>query len=114
MERDLTKRLMKFSVRVMKYMKGQPNYVEVKIIKNQVMRSASSAGANYVESQGGCTLKDFNYKISLALKEMRETSYWLSMFQDIRGGTIESRKLVHESIELTKILGSIYTKTRSG
>ena len=46
-------------------------------IGRQVVRSAGSVGANLEEAQAVLTRKDFTYKISVALREARETLYWM-------------------------------------
>ena len=47
------------------------------IISKQLLRSATSIGANIEEAIGAQSRKDFIHKLSIALKEARETRYWL-------------------------------------
>jgi len=49
-------------------------------IKNQLLRSSSSVGANIHEAQYGYSTEDFVYKLQLALKECNESEYWLELF----------------------------------
>lgn len=49
------------------------------IISKQIVRSATSIGANYSESLGAESDSDFIHKISIALKETHETQYWLDV-----------------------------------
>ena len=51
------------------------------IISKQVLRSATSIGANIEEAIGGQSKRDFLAKISISLKEARETRYWLKLLQ---------------------------------
>lgn len=48
-------------------------------VKNQLIRSASSIGANFSEAQESASKKDFVNKISIAKKEANETKYWLKI-----------------------------------
>ncbi|MFA6126634.1 MAG: four helix bundle protein [Bacteroidales bacterium] len=79
---------------------------------NQLIRSSSSPGANYGEAQSALSGKDFNYKIRICLKEMRESHYWLHFFVDIFPEIIEINPLIQESEELCKILSCIAFKTQ--
>jgi len=73
-------------------------------------------GANYEESQAGSSKADFVNKVNIALKEMRETSYWLRIIRKVfkidPGNVSELESLVSESDELKKILGSITANAR--
>lgn len=103
-ENDLAERLFRFSVGVMKYLKTIPNSVENNIIKYQLGKSSSSGGANYEESQAGSSRADFINKVKIALKEMRESNYWLRMCDALTLGDKDSRKsLIQESRELKNI-----------
>lgn len=50
-------------------------------IANQIVRSGSSIGANFVESQDASSIKDFIQKLSISLREARETLYWLKVIE---------------------------------
>ncbi len=112
---ELSRRLLSFSIYVIQYSRKLPNKVEFKIIKNQLIKSATSAGANYKEAQSGSSRDDFRNKVNIALKEISETIYWLEIISEI----IETEKLkidlkdiMIESNELIKILGSIIQKIK--
>jgi len=51
------------------------------VISKQVLRSATSIGANVEEANAAQTKKDFIHKMSIASKEARETKYWLRLLQ---------------------------------
>jgi four helix bundle protein len=112
--KDLEKRLFDFGIRVIKYLRRQPNTIEFKIIKNQLIKSSTSSGANYEESQAGSSKPDFNNKVRISLREMRESNYWLRVIAGISEETDnELNFLLNESKELKLILGSIMQKTRT-
>jgi four helix bundle protein len=48
----------------------------------QLLRSGTSIGANVSEAQSASTKKDFIYKLSISLKEARETQFWLKLLKE--------------------------------
>lgn len=82
-------------------------------LSNQLLRSATSIGANLQESKGGQSRADFLSKVSIALKEARETHYWLRLL--IAADIISEKKLsplLDESNQLVAILTTIVKKVR--
>ena len=77
----------------------------------QIIRSATSTGANYSEAQSANSTRDFHNKIRIALKEMKETNYWLGFLLQISPENQTIINLSSESEELMKILGTISKKT---
>jgi four helix bundle protein len=88
-----------------------PEKREYRIIINQLIRSITSSAANYEEAQAGVSRSDFSNKIGIALKEMREANYWIRLIISIDDKNSQWSKIEDESVELMKILGSIYSKT---
>jgi len=113
-ERDLAGRLFEFSVVVMKFVKKLPDTPENRIIRYQLIKSSTSSGANYEESQAGSSKADFANKIRICLREMRESNYWLRLIQrtELKVDIEQSDFLVKESSVLMNILGSIAQKCR--
>jgi four helix bundle protein len=113
-EYDLCDRLFRFSVDVIIYSRSIKNSIETLDMKRQLIRAATSSGANYEESQGASSKPDFKAKVGISLKEMRESNYFLRIFREIKAGNKEKCDyLINESIELKKILGSILSKLPS-
>lgn len=110
MDKGLGKRLFEFAVKVIKYNRQLPRAKEYDIIKNQLVKSSTSSGANYEEAQGASSRADFLNKVKIALKEMRESNYWLRILCEIRSHDDELQFLIQESSELMKILGAISSK----
>ena len=113
-ETNLTERLLRFAVDVILFLRKLPNTEEYRIIKNQLIKSATSSGANYEEAQGASSKADFTNKVRIALKEMRESNYWLRVIDGIlqkEEFRAECQILIQESKELKNILGSICSKT---
>ena len=106
---------MQFSINVILFLRKIPNFQEFKIIKYQLIKSSTSAGANYEEAQGASSRADFTNKVRISLKEMRESNYWLKVLLGINDKDElkkENTTLIKESQELKNILGSICTKTQ--
>nr|HMN50059.1 four helix bundle protein [Ignavibacteriaceae bacterium] len=114
MDKDLNERLFNFAVAVLKFLPNLPKTVEFNVIKYQLAKSSTSSGANYEEAQAGSSKPDFNNKVRISLREMRESNYWLrvisAILTDIKS-TEQINFLITESDELKKILGSIVTRT---
>ena len=112
MDKGLGERLFKFAIDVIKFLMNIKNTQEVTVLKYQLTKSATSSGANYEEAQAASSRADFKNKINILLKEMRESNYWLKIFNALDIGDNETGKyLVNESDELKRILGSISSNT---
>lgn len=110
-QNDLSDRLFKFSIAVIKILKNGKPSTEYNIIKYQLIKSATSVGANYEESQASSSKADFLNKIRLSLKEIRESNYWLRIIKELNCIDINLiEPLLKESSELKNILGKISSK----
>ena len=106
---NLEDRLERFSIKVIALCKSINNkdYISMTIAK-QLIRSATSIGANYMEANASESKKDFLHKISLCQKEARESKYWLKLLLESDLVHKERIKLLHqESHEFTLIFGKI-------
>lgn len=71
-----------FSVRIVKfYLLVSKNY-QIQSLTKQLLKSGTSIGANLSEAQEAVSKKDFLNKLSISLKEARETEYWLKLFKE--------------------------------
>jgi four helix bundle protein len=110
-ENDLSERLLKFAVDVILYLRTVKNTVETMDMKRQLVKSSTSSGANYEESQGSPTRPDAKTKIGISLKEIRESNYFLRIFNHLKSGDVKQCEyLCKESSELKLILASIINK----
>ena len=113
-KQDIKERSFEFAVRVIKFVQRLPkNYTSQKI-GGQLLEAATSIGANVEGATGGFSKRDFTYKMRVALKEARESNYWLRLIKvsELTTGN-ELDYLLKESEELRKILTSI-VKTSKG
>jgi four helix bundle protein len=112
-ENDLLYRTFIFGVNCLKFLKTLPNSYEINVVKVQLSKSSTSIGANYEESQAGSSRADFRNKIRIALREARETNYWLRVIKELEvSDNDEFFMLLQESLEIKNILGAILNKTK--
>lgn len=77
------------------------------VIGDQLLRSATSIGANVVEAQGAASRKDYANFFSHALKSANETKFWFGLLRDSGKAKKEATdKLLKEATELAKILAT--------
>lgn len=74
------------------------------IIANQLLRSATSIGANIIEAQAASSKRDFTNFLNHALKSANETKFWLCLPRDSKKCSVD--ELLNETIELSNILGA--------
>ena len=82
-ENDLQGRLFNFAVAVIRMLRSLTSGNDLRIISNQLERSATSFGANYEEAQAAFSRADFGFKVGISLKEMRESNYWLRILKEL-------------------------------
>jgi four helix bundle protein len=110
---DLEERTAKFGEAVIAFAKTvQRNAITLPLI-SQLVRSATSVGANYCEADDSESRKDFRHKISTCRKESRETKYWLRMLvaadADLKNA---ARPLWQEAKELNLIFSAIFRNAK--
>jgi four helix bundle protein len=104
-QRKIEERLLDYSARVIKLVEALPKTLVGRRIADQLLRSAMSAGANYEEAQGAESREDFTHKLQIALKELRESGYWLRLL--VRSGKVTIKRmgaLIDESDQLRAML----------
>ncbi|MDI6886003.1 MAG: four helix bundle protein [archaeon] len=114
--KDLSERLLDFAAGILRLVVRLNKTAIGRHIGNQLMRSATSSGANYEEACGAESKADFIHKMQLVLKELRESLYWLKLVK--KSGLISDRDLqplLSEVEELVKIVAkSIITAKSKG
>ena len=79
-----------------------------KRLTDQLVRSATSVGANYIEANESLGNKDFLMRLRISRKEAKESIYWLNLIIDNNQDFLdEIRPLIQEATELKKILSKI-------
>jgi len=102
---DISERLLDFAVRVIKLVNALPKTIVGRHIAGQLVRSGTSCGSNYEESRGAESRADFIHKLGIALKEIKESRFWLKVIYHakiMKPEQIES--LIVECEELAAII----------
>jgi four helix bundle protein len=101
---ELQQRTKHFALRVIHLCESLPNSRTANIIANQLIRSATSVGANYRAACRARSKADFISKIGITLEETDESVYWLEMIRDIPlNSSEELTALLAEGKALTAI-----------
>ncbi|MBA7696855.1 hypothetical protein ES703_105508 [subsurface metagenome] len=112
-EFNLEERTARFGEAVLRFAKKIPKSPINNPLISQVVRAATSIGANYCEADDGVSKKDFRNKIGLCRKESRETKHWLRMIasanEDLK---TEARELWQEAKELNPIFSRIFRSSK--
>lgn len=102
-------RTIRFSKMVLSFLKGIKNNNINSPIINQLVRSATSVGANYKEANSGSSKRDFKNKIAICRKEINETKYWIELLADTELENKDGlRKIWKEAHELSLIFNKIF------
>jgi four helix bundle protein len=111
--KDLKKRTKDFALRIIRLYVALPRTTESQVIGKQVLRSGTSIGAHYAESQRSKSSPDFINKLQTALQELEETLYWLEIIVEANIFSVEKVKpLSDETNELIAIFTTIVKKLR--
>jgi four helix bundle protein len=111
---DITDRTFDFAVRIVKLCQALSGKSAVnRPLFNQLIRSGTSVGANVEEAQAAQSKADFVHKMEVALKELRETRYWLRLLVATELMAEEQLgALIGEAEELVRILSKIVVNTK--
>jgi four helix bundle protein len=104
-KRDLDERLLAYGATIVKLVESLPATIAGRRIGDQLLRSGTSVGANFEEAQAAESKSDFVHKLQIALKELRESNFWLRLLA--KAGILPQDALVEaidESAQLRAIL----------
>jgi len=110
----LAQRLLNYAAKIIKVITKARKVIVAGYVSNQLIRAATSAGANYEEACGAESRADFIHKMQLVLKELKESSYWLKLIiqaELMPGSDIE--KLLEEAKELSRIFAKAVLTAKS-
>lgn len=100
-----------FSIRIVNLYK----YLNTKeqVLSKQLLRSGTSIGANIYEAQEAQSKKDFISKLYIALKEARESEYWIKLLKETDYLKVkESNSILKDLVEIIKLLVTIIKTTK--
>jgi len=109
---DLEDRTLIFSKQVIQLCKKlQKETINFKLI-DQLVRAATSIGANYREANDALSKKDFIHRLRISRKEAKETTYWLKLLLEANPNSQKAiNSLIKETAELRNILSAIINKS---
>jgi four helix bundle protein len=110
---DIHERIYSFIVRVIKLVSSLPKTDANSVIIQQLLRCATSIGANDQEIDGASSMKDFIHCYTVVRKETKETNVWLKLISDT-SPTIKSNMddIMKEGQEISLIVSSIVNNAR--
>jgi len=112
---DLTERTARFGEAVIRFAKKLPVTSVTAPLISQLVRAATSVGANYGKADDAESKKDFRHKIGIRRKETKESKHWLRMIAAAAPETRdEAASLWQEAKELNLIFGKIRRSCRTG
>ena len=109
---DIRERTLQFAVRVIQAIRRLPEDAATRVLAYQLVKAATSVGANVEEADGAESTRDFVHKMSIARKEARESRYWIRI---VRASIVDDEiwnSLQQESEELARILSAIINSAR--
>ncbi|HEX5626020.1 MAG TPA: four helix bundle protein [Saprospiraceae bacterium] len=110
----LRTRTFAFAISTVKALRLIPESRESQIFKSQLTKSASSLAANFRASCVSRSQKEWHSKISIAIEETDESTFWLEILENLYPEYADSlAEIKKESIELVKILSKTRGKLSS-
>ncbi|OGK15551.1 hypothetical protein A2774_06030 [Candidatus Roizmanbacteria bacterium RIFCSPHIGHO2_01_FULL_39_12c] len=105
---NLKRRIYYFIIKLVKFTYSLPKNDRLCVIAtDQLIRSGTSMGANYVEAIAGSSKKDFTNFLTHCLKSANESKFWLALLRDTnKADRITVNLLLQELIEIANIIGS--------
>jgi len=104
----------KFAVRIVNLYKYLCNDKKEFVLSKQLLRCGTSIGANINEAQDAHSTNDFISKLSISLKEARETKYWIELLKETEYLTnTEADSILKDLTEIIKLLVSIIKTTKN-
>jgi four helix bundle protein len=100
-------RAYKFALAIVNLVKEFPKEEIYSVFANQILRSATSIGANLIEAKSSGSRKIFTYYYEISLRSCNETIYWLYLLRDSKLLKEEKIKpLIQEANQISKMLAS--------
>ena len=113
MNKDLECRTKRFALSIIEFTSALPRRREVDVLARQLLRGATSIGANYREANRGVSCADFANKIGTVQKEAAETQYWIELLAESGLDETDVGERLHkESSELLTIFTAIGKKLK--
>ena len=106
-KKEFIQRLIRYSIRTIKICNELRKDRNLYSVADQLIRSATSIGANVIEAKSSSSRKDYIRYFEIALKSANETKFWLIVIKECYPQSQEEiQNLLNETDELAKIIGS--------
>lgn len=103
-KRDLQQRTQLFGIDVIRLCEDLPNTMPYWVVGKQLVRCATSVGANYRSACRGKSRRDFIAKLAIVEEEADEAQYWLEILAELGEGDCRMIETLHrEAGELVAI-----------
>jgi len=110
---DLEERTFKYTKDIISLVNACPKTIVNLELIGQLVRSAGSVGANYIEAREALSKKDFSLRVKICRKEVKESAYWLRLLEVKNTDEEKQRQaLLIETNELLRIFASIVEKVK--
>ena len=110
----LVNKSFKFAIRIVKLYKYLCDSKKEYTLSKQLLRSGTSIGANINEAQEAQSKNDFISKLSISLKEARESKYWIELLKETDYlSKSEANSIIEDLVEILKLLTSIIKSTKN-
>ena len=105
---NFKRRIYRLILRLIKFIETLPKNDDLcRVARDQLIRSGTSIGANYIEAIAGSSKKDFTNFLNNSLKSANESKFWLALLRDTgKGDKEEINELLKELIEIANMLAA--------
>ena len=104
---ELKNRTKRFAIEIIHFLQTLPKSDEIKIIKGQLVRAATSVAANYPAACRSRSKNEFYSKICIVVEESDESLFWLEVLEESKLADGEKLQLLkNEAQELVQIFSS--------
>ncbi len=104
-----------FALKIIELIDSLSHEMSTQVMAKQLLRAATSIGANIIEAQASPSRRDFTNFFNYSLKSANETKYWLGLLKDshnVDGKIIDV--LMQEANEIANILGASIITLKNG
>ena len=105
----LYQRLLRFATDCLSLVRSLPRNDFNQVYGRQLIRSASSPGANYIEAIEAESTKDFKHKLRICKKEIKESNHWANLIKHANEDSqirIKANNILKETDELVRIFSA--------
>ncbi len=111
---DLNKRIKVFVLEIFDFVEKLPETAAGRNVRSQLVRCASSIGANYRASKRARSGKEYIAKLGISEEEADETCYWLDLCAEAKWGVeTQAQQLLKEAGEITAIIVTLIKKGKT-